>query len=78
MKYTIKELIDKSFYLTQVIERYYESFTREDVLYLIDFAKEHSNVYEFYMIDFLSYHFLNSLLNYNDSKLFQSYFESTH
>lgn len=36
MKYTIKELIDKVFDVTQVVDKYYKYFTEEDKKYCIE------------------------------------------
>jgi hypothetical protein len=40
MKYTIKELLDKSFKLHQVIEKYYKYFTIDDVKYAFQIIKK--------------------------------------
>ena len=43
MKYTIKELIDKSFYTIDIVRKYKDKFTDDDIKYLIDKDKNHSD-----------------------------------
>lgn len=67
MKYTIKELLDKSFNIEDVVKKFYKNFNENDIVYLLKRIKELELYYmyipqeqytflEKIMIDSKSYH----------------------